>query len=210
MTACQGDKKEIDLGALLKDAPAGSYVAGTATGLGDPEILNQNDFIYAVAFSEKGDALGWVHHVTTNMEISVANVGKIAPRVTGDPRFRVPVNHHEFDVEDLVFTSEKPDEPPSLILPSRQGVVRQLNSQTGALEREFIYGEPLVRAAINPSRTLVAVGSNLGRVVLLDAETLAFRGEALLHSYEVHGLAFKNDRTLITGAFDRKVNEVVI
>lgn len=210
LTACPAQKDKIDLAALLKEAPEGAYVAGTATGLGDPEVLNQNDFIYAVAFSERGDALAWVHHVTTNMEMSVASMGKIAPRITEEPRFQVPVNHHEFDVEDLVFTGAEKGETPRLVLPSRQGVVRQYNSDTGKLVKEFIYGEPLVRAAINPSRTLVAVGSNFGRVILLDAKTLAFRGEAMLHEDEVHGLAFKDDRTLLTGGFDRKVHEVAI
>lgn len=210
LTACPSQKDKIDLAALLKEAPEGAYVAGTATGLGDPEVLNQNDFIYAVAFSEKGDALAWVHHVTTNMEMSVASVGKISPRITEEPRFQVPVNHHEFDVEDLVFTGADDGETPLLVLPSRQGVVRQYSSVDGKLVKEFIYGEPLVRAAINPSRTLVAVGSNFGRVILLDANTLAFRGEAMLHEDEVHGLAFKDDRTLLTGGFDRKVHEVAI
>lgn len=195
VAAChEPPRNTVDIKALLESADGGNYVRGRTLGLGAPEVLNDKDFVYAVAFDDASRELAFVHHVTTNMELTLSALEPV------EERFRTPVNHHQYDVEDVLFLG--PAAERSLVTPSRQGIARRYRTADGALANELIYGQPLVRVAKNPSETLLAVGSSDGRVLLLDAATFAFRGEARPHGDEVQGLAFTDDRTLLSVSFD--------
>ncbi|MCP4502365.1 MAG: hypothetical protein GY822_20610 [Deltaproteobacteria bacterium] len=206
LSACQTEeKKGIDLAALLNDSPSGSYVEGVASGLGEAEILNDKDFIYALSFNDKGDEIAWVHHVTTQMEVSSTSLALSAPRFSGTPKFQVKGNASEFDIEDILFSQADNTKAATLIFPSRQGIVRQLSSSDGSLIREMTLGVPLVRVALNPSRTLLAVGSVTGQITLFDPVDLSIRGSARLHTDELQGLVFVDDTHILSGGFDKEL-----
>lgn len=187
-------RNTVDVKALIDGAEGEAYVSGRALGLGEPEVLNDQDFVYAVAFDKGSREVAYVHHVTTDMELTVSALEPVAER------FQKPVNHHRYDVEDVLFLGG--DGARFVVTPSRQGVARRFRAQDGAPAGELIYGQGLLRVTTNPSETLLAFGSVDGRVLLLDAATLAFRGEAQLHQDEVHGLVFLDDRTLLSTSFD--------
>lgn len=196
-------RNTVDVKALIESADGPGYVSGRALGLGEPQVLNDKDFVYAVAFDDASRELAFVHHVTTDMELTVSAVEPVSER------FRQPVNHHQYDVEDVLFLAPKGGER-FVVTPSRQGIARRFRAADGALAGELIYGQPLLRVAKNPSGTLLALGSADGRVLLLDAATFAFRGEAPLHRDEVHGLAFVDDRTLLSTSFDGTLVETAV
>lgn len=196
-------KNQVDVKALIAEAPEEAFLSGRALGLGEPSVLNEKDFVYAVAFDEASDEVAFVHHVTTNMELTVSGVEPVAER------FRRAVNHHQYDVEDVAFV-ERGDEGRWLVTPSRQGIARRFRAADGTPDGELIYGQPLLRVAVNPSATLIAFGSADGRVLLLDAKTLAFRGESRPHTDEVQGVAFLDDRRLLSTGFDGVLVESLI
>jgi|GEM_PF-1156180 len=207
LTACQTEEKKpgIDVAALLKAAPEGAYVEGTVEGLGEKEVLNDKDFIYAITFDDDGDELAWVHHVTTHMEVSSAELASDAPRFSGKQKFQVQGNVSEFDIEDILYTKAEPGVDAMLVFPSRQGVLRQISAKDGSLVRALTTGVPLVRVALNPSRTLLAAAAVDGQVTLFDPKDLSVRGEARLHTDEIHGMVFTDDTHLITGGFDKEL-----
>jgi WD40 repeat protein len=187
-------QNQVDVKALIADSKEPAFLSGRALGLGEPAVINNKDFVYAVAFDPEGRELAFVHHVTTNMELTVGTLEPFAARFTR------PVNHHQFDVEDVALMGEA--DARFIATPSRQGIARRFSAQDGAPDAELIYGEPLLRIAHNPSQTLLAFGSSQGRVLLVDAKTFALRGEARLHEDEVQGLVFLDDRTLLSASFD--------
>lgn len=177
------------------DLPKGSFVGGSPAGLLPPEVVNRRDFIYALAFGPDG-TLAFTHHVTSQMELSVVAMAPLRPR------YQRAINPAEFDLEDVVLVPAGAARG-AAVVPSRQGVVRMLDPQTGASRHEHAVGVPLIRAAAMPSGELIAVGAADGRVLVLDAATLQLRGQARVHSDEVHGLAFLPDGRLVSASFDK-------
>jgi WD40 repeat protein len=192
-TTPPGPPASID-DALAK-AGAGAYLTGTFAGLLDPTIVNRRDFIYALAFSEGASELAFVHHVSTNMELTATGLAPLAPK------FQSPVNSSEFDIEDVVFLAEGAGAG-MIAVPSRQGLVRAFDRQSGAKRFEHAVGVPLIRVAAPASGKLLAVGTADGRVLLIDPETFARVAEAQPFTDEVRGLAFVDDRTLVAASFD--------
>lgn len=206
-------KNTVDVKALIESSPDAAFVSGQALGLGEPEVLNDKDFVYAVAFDPGSSAVAFVHHVKVDMELTVSSLDPAAER------FRKPVNHHQYDVEDVTFLgggggdhggAEADAGDHFVVTPSRQGTVRRFRASDGAPAGELIYGQPLLRLAVNPSQTLIALGSADGRVLLLDAATLAFRGEARPHEDEVRGIVFLDDRRVLTASFDGTLVESLV
>lgn len=195
--ACSSGQS-VDAGTLAHLKSNGSaFVTGAPKGLGAPEVVNRRDFIYAVAFGED-DVVAFVHHVTTNMELTATQVEPLRPR------FQQPVNASEFDVEDVVILDEGPAKG-IIAVPSRQGIARAFHATAGTLARELITGVPLVRAAASPDGALLALGAADGRILLLDAATFAVRGQTRIHDDEVRGLAFLADGRLLSASFDGTV-----
>jgi WD40 repeat protein len=182
----------IDDDALsaLADAPPGSFLQGKPAGLGAPTVINRRDFNYALAFDAPGKTLAFVHHVSTHMELTVTGIEPVAPR------FQQQVNSSEFDCDDVVVAGAR------LLVPSRQGTLRAFSLKDGALLAELATGEPLVRVAVAPGGKIAAVGTSEGRVLVVDAQTLALLGEAVLHPEEVRGLVFVDDQTVASAAQD--------
>jgi WD40 repeat protein len=192
-SGCRTLKNEVDVNALLASRGDEAYLAGPVRGLGAPVVHNRKDFIYGFAFDRSGQEIAYTHHVTTHMELSLGRTGEAAPRVTKQ------VNPSEFDLEGVVFVEGR--ESRAVVVASRQGTLRRY-TLAGELEKELSYGVALTRAAVNPAQTLIAVGTADGRVVLFDASSLAFRGEAKAHEAEVRGVVFLNNQRLATVGFD--------
>jgi WD40 repeat protein len=175
--------------------PPGAYVTGDVQGLGEPNIINRRDFIYALAFAKHAHELAFVHHVSLNMELTTTAIDPVKPR------FQAPVNSSEYDVEDVIFLEDGPGKG-SVIVPSRQGVARAFDETTGAVLHDHTVGVPLVRVAASPSGSLVALGTADGRVLLLAPGTLARMADAKPFTDEVRGLAFLDDKRLVAASFD--------
>ncbi|HEY4223735.1 MAG TPA: hypothetical protein VGO62_20400, partial [Myxococcota bacterium] len=187
----------IDKGALQKATAARGFITGAPTGLGDPEVLNRRDFVYALAFGND-DTVAFVHHVTTSMELTATQIEPVRPR------FQQPVNASEFDLEDVVIIDRGPGKG-SIAVPSRQGIARAFDGKTGAALHDYIAGIALIRAALSPDGATLAFGASDGRVFLVDAGTYALRGQARVHEGEVHGLAYLADGRLLSVGFDGKL-----
>lgn len=195
LVACAPARPPVDVAGALQGARPGSYLAGPIDGLDEPVVVNRRDFVWAASFAKDGRDLAFVHHVTTHMEITALSIAPLAPK------FQQKINVSEFDVEDVAWI-EPASGPRLLAAPSRQGVARLFDAETGALVAEHALGVPLVRAAVNPSSTLVAFGAADGTVVVLDAANLAYKGDVKMHRDEVHGLVFLDDRALLSTSWD--------
>lgn len=180
--------------ADVKSKP-GAYLTGTPIGLGSPSVVNRRDFIYAVDFGAD-DVVAFVHHVSTNMELTATQVDPVRPR------FQQPVNPSEFDVEDVVVLDVGPAKG-QIAVPSRQGIARAFDASSGKAIKELITGVALVRVAASPDGALLAYGGADGRVFLVDAATFAIRGQGRLHDDEVRGLAFLPDGRLVSASLDK-------
>lgn len=173
---------------------ADGFVSAASVGLNAPSVLNERDFVYALAFNETSERIAYVHHVSTSMEVTLAGLQ------ADDTGFRRPVNHHEFDAEDVLLVE---DAGTTLVwVPSRQGILRRFDAQNADSPTEFIVGVPLTRIALSPSRRMLAVGTADGRVVLLDTHDLRFLGEERVHRDEIQGIRFQDESTLLTTGFD--------
>lgn len=180
----------------------GAYLTGTPIGLGSPAVVNRRDFIYAVDFGAD-DVVAFVHHVSTNMELTATQIEPVRPR------FQEPVNTSEFDVEDVVVIDHGPAKG-VIAVPSRQGIARAFDAATGKMAKELITGVALVRIAASPDGALLAYGGADGRVFLVDAQAFSIRGQGRVHDDEVRGLAFLPDGRLVSTSFDGtlKVSEI--
>lgn len=187
----------VDAGAFAALKAKGGLVTGAPRGLGEPIVVNRRDFIYALAFGDD-DVVAFIHHVTTNMELTATQVEPLRPR------FQQPVNASEFDVEDLVVLDRGPGKG-TIAVPSRQGIARAFDAVEGTQARELITGIPLVRVAASADGALLALGAADGRVIVVDAGTFAARGQTRIHDDEVRGLAFLADGRLLSASFDGSV-----
>lgn len=170
---------------------------GAPVGLGAPEVVNRRDFIYAIDFGADG-SLAFVHHVSTHMELSATGTWPLSPR------FQEKVNPTEFDIEDVLVVDQGPARG-DIVVPSRQGILRAFDGQSGALLREYTAGTALLRAALAPDGSVLAASSVDGRVFFFDPATFALRGVARPHADEVRGLAFLPDGRLLTASQDASV-----
>lgn len=178
---------DVDAAARLQAAPAGSYLSGAPLGLDSPEVINRRDFVYALDFDDTSRRLAFVHHVSTEMELTLTSLQPL------QPLFQEKLNKSEFDNEDVVIDGDR------VLVPSRQGLLRALSTQDGRKLLEVSLGEPLLRVATSPAG--VYVGTADGRVLVF-SRALAFVGEGKVHDDEVRGLAVLPDGRLVTASMD--------
>lgn len=190
---------ELDVRQLV-DLAAAPRDPSSPLKLEAPRVLNRSDFVYALAFTPDSQRLAYVHHVTVDMELSVQETD------ARTPAWRRPINHHQYDVEDVAFMQSPSERVSALAVPSRQGIARRFDEGLEAPDA-FVYGAALTRVAVSPSGAVVAFGGADGRVLLLDAERWAFLGEAQVHEDEVQGLSFLSDDRLLSVSFDGTVRE---
>lgn len=167
--------------------------------MGEPKVLNQTDFVYALAFTTTADGVAFTHHVTENMELSFWDLSNPAPMF----RFQTTLNHHEYDVEDVIPLPGAPKM--AMLVPSRNGRVQLRVVDETEAQAVYIDGRPLLRAAVNPSGSLAAVGTSSGEVILLALPELRFRGTAKLHDGPIQGLAFTSEDQLLSAGEDQEL-----
>ena len=73
--ACAPNATTAKLARLDEKDGRGGPTSGTPRGLGIPEVLNRSDFAYAVAFARTSADIAFVHHVTNNIELTLAPDG---------------------------------------------------------------------------------------------------------------------------------------
>lgn len=176
-----------DATARIKAAPVGSHLSGAPIGLGEPEIVNRRDFIYALDFDDASRRLAFIQHVSTEMELTVAGIDPLTPV------FQEKLNRSEFDNEDVVIDGDR------VLVPSRQGLLRAFDAGSGQKLAEVSMGEPLLRVAVGPAG--VYVGTADGRLLIFD-RTLAFVGEGRVHEDEVRGVSVLPDGRIVTVSMD--------
>jgi WD40 repeat protein len=174
------------LGRLRGSAP-GTYLSGKPLGLDAPEVVNRRDFAWAIDFDDTSQTLAFVHHVSTDMELTVTGISPLAPV------FQEKLNKSEFDNEDVVIDGDR------ILVPSRQGVLRAVDRATGRLLTEVTLGEPLLRVAVSGDRVFAASAD--GRVMAFD-RSLGFIGESVLHKDEVRGLVALGGNRVMTASMD--------
>lgn len=184
---------ESDVGLL--DSAGGSYLTGAPTGLGAPDIVNRRDFIYALAFDEKTERLAFVHHVSTEIELTVTRLKPL------QPIFQEKLNKNEFDNEDVAFDDDR------VLVPSRQGILRVVSVDDGHKIAEVSLGEPLLRVATSPAGVYVATAE--GRVLIF-SRSLGLVGEGRVHDDEIRGLGVLPDGRLVTASTDGSLKVHVI
>lgn len=165
--------------------------------VGEPEVLNRNDFVYALAFSKNTTQVSYVHHVLENMEVSFWNISNLPPSLVS----RAPINHHEYDVEDIAFIPDR--EEGAALATSRQGRVTFHRSDEPQPSAVYVDGQPLTRVSVTPSGELAAIANTAGRVVLLSLPHLRFRGETQVHQGAIQGLSFLNETELLSAGEDQ-------
>lgn len=164
--------------------PAGSHLAGRVVDLGRPEIVNRRDFIYAFDFDDATQRLAFVHHVSTDMELTLTGLSPLSPL------FQEKVNPSEFDCEDVVVDGAV------VYVPSRQGTLRAFDATSGKRLAEAVVGEPLLRVAVDADHVFAATDE--GRVLVFD-RGLALLGEGAVHTGEVRGLVVAGDHVYSVG-----------
>ena len=168
--------------------------------LSEPQVLNRRDCAYALAFTPKSDGVAFTHHVLENMELSF---WRLSEPTTPAFLSTSAINHHEYDVEDLVAVPDRTEM--AMLTVSRQGQVRLQRADAVQPDAVFIDGRSLLRVAINPSASLAAVATDTGDVVLLKLPEMSFRGTAKLHEGAIRGLAFLADDELLSAGDDQQM-----
>ena len=191
-----GPDPRTDPRGALQQAGKGAFLSGAPTGLLSPTVLNERDFVYGLAFAPSSDLVAFVHHVSTHMELTATGIEPVAPR------FQQKVNASEFDCEDVVIVGDR------IIVPSRQGTLRAFDANSGAPLLELSIGEPILRVALSPDQGSLALGTDEGRIIVVDTVTFAQQGDARLHEDEVRGLAYLADGRLLSAALDGKLQIV--
>jgi gag-polyprotein putative aspartyl protease len=176
--ACATVPSEVPGQAQQLAAMPGSIWSGAPLGLNEPTVINERDFVYALAFSPDGKEIAFTHHVSTDMELTVTGVNPLTPR------FQAKINSSEFDNEDAAFAGNQ------VLVVSRQGTLRAFDRVTGKLLREVATGVPLLRIAMNDDATTAVVGASNGLLFIFDAATLQLRASGRAHNDEVRGVAW--------------------
>ncbi len=175
----------------------GDYLTGEVAALGDPLVLNREDYVYDAALTADGRSLAFSRLGEKSFFLSLFTLGPPPARVAD-----VPVNTYEFDVEALAWA---PDGA-WVATVSRDGALRLFDAH-GVAGAAWLSDEKLTSVAVHPSGRALALGTEHGLVTLLslDDAGLHFLHEARLHADEVRALAFAPDGRLFSASWDKTV-----
>ena len=179
----------------LSEQPGG-YVSGKVTGLGEGPLLNNKDFVYALAFSPDSTRVAYSHLGPKFYQVALWKLGT-PPVLIADKN----VNTYEHDLEAVGFS---PDSG-LLATAGRDGTVRLFDAATGEPKGSVLTEEPLTAVAFHPSGRYVMAGSARGLLSVFTVPQLAFVYESRAHMAPVSALAFAADGTLYTGSWDKHV-----
>jgi WD40 repeat protein len=182
--------------AARLEATPGGYLAGEVTGLEDGPVLENRDFVWALAFSGEGRRVAYTHLGAREYHLALWTLGPPPARVVEQV-----INPNEHDVEALAFS------PDGALLATAgwDGWVRVYDGATGAPRASVRTEEPLTAVAFHPAGGYLVVGSARGLLTVLRADTLDFSFEVRPHADRVSALAFGPDGTLYSGSWDKRV-----
>jgi WD40 repeat protein len=174
----------------------GGYVSGKVKGLEDGPLLNNKDFVYALAFSPDSTRVAYTHLGPRFYLVALWKLGT-PPVLISDKN----VNTYEDDLEAVAFS---PDSG-LVVTAGRDGAVRLFDAATGEPKGSVPTEEPLTAVAFHPSGRYVVVGSARGLLSVFTVPQLAFVYESRPHMATVSALSFAADGTLYTGSWDKHV-----
>ncbi len=172
----------------------GAFISGTLGELAEPWVLEDRDFVYALAFSPDGARLAFSVLRAPDTKLVVSMLSPLVPEA-----LVLPVNHYQYDVEALAFS---PDGA-AVVAVSRDGTVRAFAAADGRLLGAYATEEPLVSVAFHPGGRYLFAGSARGLVTALHFPSLRFAAELRPHSEEVRALAVGADGVLYSASWDK-------
>ncbi|MBN1206146.1 MAG: aspartyl protease family protein [Myxococcaceae bacterium] len=179
----------------LAETPGG-YLAGEVKGLEEGPLLNNKDFVWAIAFSPDSSRVAYTHLGAKSYQLALWTLGT-PPALISDR----DVNPYEADLEAVAFSADGA----LLATGGHDGQVRLFDGATGEPKGGALTEEPLTAVAFHPSGRYVVVGSARGLVSIFTVPKLAFVFEARIHADRVSALAFAADGTLYSGSWDKHV-----
>ncbi len=183
--------------AALSATPDG-YLAGAPAALGEPVVLNREDFVYDARLSPDATVVATSRLGMKAFHLALAEPQAVPPRVRAD----VVVNPLEFDVEALDFS---PDGA-AVATASRDGALRVFSAKDGAPLAAWLTEEPLTAVAWHPSGALLALGGAKGLVTLVAWPSMQHLAEARPHADEVRAVAFTPSGELVTAGWDARLH----
>jgi hypothetical protein len=180
--------------AALEVSP-GAHLVGRPAALGEPLVLNREDFVYDAKPSPDGRFVALSRLGLKAFHLTLHDVRAAAPARIAD----VSLNPIEFDVEAVEFS---PDGA-AVATASRDGALRVFSVKDGTPLAAWLTEEPLTALAWSRDGTLLALGSARGLVTLVAWPTLAHLAEVRAHADEVRGLAFTPEGELVSAGWDR-------
>lgn len=182
--------------STLASLKGSAYLKGVPTGLLEPRVLNDVDFVYDAKFSDD------------SRRVAISRLGMhtfdVVVWAAGEKVCEASVNKHEFDVEAVAFSPDGAH----VASVSRDGTLRVFDAVTGKPGGGWITEEPLISLAFHPSGRYLALGSETGLVTVLamDAQVkFRFATELQVHQGSVRALAFTADGRLITASWDKSI-----
>jgi WD40 repeat protein len=179
-------------------ATPGAHLAGVPAGLGEPVVLNREDFVYDAKLSPDGALAATSRLGMKAYHLVLSDLRATPPTRRAD----VALNVHEFDVEALDFS---PDGA-AIATASRDGALRVYATKDGAPLAAWLTEEPLTAVAWNAAGTLLALGGAKGLVTLVAWPSMQHVAELRAHADEVRAVAFTPAGELVTGGWDAKLN----
>lgn len=193
LAACQHSERSS---RPLAQVPAGGFLSGEISELAERAVLEERDFVYAIALSPDRQKAAYTHLGSKLTELGVFELSPPPRRVAN-----VPITSNEFDVEAVAFS---PDGK-AIVTAGRDGAVRVFSAEDGALLGAYLTEEPLTAVAFHPGGKDVLVGSARGLVTVLAFPRLAFASEERAHGDEIRGLWVTADGAVYSGGWDKAI-----
>lgn len=196
LAACTQVQRVEGLGAKVsgsKDA----YVSGVIAALEGPAVLDNKDFVYAIALSPSGTRAAFSHLALDKAyKVTIYELGGEAPAKLAAAK----LNDYEFDVEGLDFS---PDGK-LIAAAGRDGAVRIFDVASGTRQMEFFAEEPLTSVAFLQDGEHLVAGSASGLLILLTRGG-AYASELRAHHDEVRSVAGTANGRVVSGSWDKSV-----
>lgn len=184
-------------GQKVETVPAGGWVTGEVASLERRGVLDNKDFVYAIALSPDATHAAFTHLAgkTFNLGIWSLAAGAAPGRVAD-----IVLNEYAFDVEGLSFSPEGA----ALATAGRDGLIR-FYSVKGQPLGQFQSEEPLVSVAFLPDGKHVVAGSARGLLTLVTFPDGRWVSDVRAHRDEVRGIAVTGGNHVVTGGWDKSV-----
>jgi WD40 repeat protein len=197
VAGCKTLPKQNPLVRQALEARPGGHLSGTVTALGEPKVLNREDFVWDTRAAPDSKSVAVSRLGMKSFHLSVFELAQPAK-----PRADVVVNPLEFNVEALDWSPDG-----ALVAAvSRDRSVRLFDGVSGAQKGAWLTDEALTAVTFHPKAPLLAVASTKGLITVLSYPELGFVAELRGHTDEVTGLAWASTGELFSSSWDRSVS----